>query len=331
MASLDVQPTRILAWRRTAGVVLRLALLASLAGTASCAGPVTTQTDATTPKVLIAHRGASAYAPEHTLAAYRLALEQGADFVEQDLGVTRDGVLVCLHDLSLERTTDVEERFPERFTEIDVRGQTRRMWLVGDFTIDEIKQLDAGSWFDPRFAGERVPTWQQAIDLVRGRAGLYPELKSPAVYRDRGIDQVALVTDVLVRNGLDRAGADSTTPIILQSFDEAALRDLATALPDLPRVFLFGGTAAEPWTSAAGVEAIAEFATGIGPAKGVVERVPQLVQWAHDAGLTVTPYTFRASDAGRFPSVRDEMRHFLFTLGVDALFTDNPDEFPRQP
>jgi glycerophosphoryl diester phosphodiesterase len=95
-------------------------------------------------KLLVAHRGASAYAPEHTVAAYRLALEQGADFVEQDLGVTKDGALVCLHDPTLERTTDVEQVFPDRFRE---EGGTKR-WYIADFTADEIKRLDAGSWFD---------------------------------------------------------------------------------------------------------------------------------------------------------------------------------------
>jgi glycerophosphoryl diester phosphodiesterase len=89
-------------------------------------------------KAAVAHRGASAYAPEHTLAAYRLALEQGADFVEQDLAVTRDGVLICLHDASLERTTDVEAVFPDRSVEYTLEGRTRRVWLANDFTIAEI-------------------------------------------------------------------------------------------------------------------------------------------------------------------------------------------------
>ena len=103
-------------------------------------------------KILIAHRGASAYAPEHTLAAYRLAIEQGADYVEQDLGVTRDGVLVCLHDDSLERTTNVREIFPGRFVEEQINGRTRQRWRVRDLTLSEIKQLDAGSWFGAEFA-----------------------------------------------------------------------------------------------------------------------------------------------------------------------------------
>ena len=125
-------------------------------------------------KLNVAHRGASAYAPEHTLAAYRLAIEQGADFVEQDLAVTKDGVLICLHDPSLERTTDVETKFPTRFTEVAIEGKTRKAWLANDFTLAEIKTLDAGSWFDPKFAGERVPTFDEAVALIRGKAGLYP-------------------------------------------------------------------------------------------------------------------------------------------------------------
>src|SRR5205085_11649127 len=104
------------------------------------------------PKQLIAHRGASGYAPEHTLAAYQLAMDQGADFIEQDLGVTKDGVLVCLHDDTLERTTDVEEVFPDRFT-MDARSN-RKQWLIADFTLAELKRLDSGSWFDRKFAGE---------------------------------------------------------------------------------------------------------------------------------------------------------------------------------
>jgi glycerophosphoryl diester phosphodiesterase len=95
------------------------------------------------PRKLVAHRGASAYAPEHTLAAYRLAIDQGADYVEQDLAVTSDGVLICLHDDTLERTTDVEEVFPSRFVLNQRTGA--REWLAVDFTLDEIKRLDAAA------------------------------------------------------------------------------------------------------------------------------------------------------------------------------------------
>jgi glycerophosphoryl diester phosphodiesterase len=148
-------------------------------------------------KVLVAHRGASAYAPEHTLESYQLALTQGADFVEQDLQITRDGVLVCLHDLTLERTTNVKQVFAEGFREEIVGGIPARRWYVSDFTLSQIKQLDAGSWFDVRFNGARVPTFQEAIDLVRGKAGLYPETKTPEVYGQRGYNMERLVLDVL--------------------------------------------------------------------------------------------------------------------------------------
>ena len=194
-------------------------------------------------KAVVAHRGASAYAPEHTLEAYRLAIEQGADFVEQDLAVTKDGVLVCIHDLTLDRTTNVEEVFPARFSEDTSGTIPARRWLVADFTLAEIKQLDAGSWFDPRFAGARIPTFQEAIDLVKGKAGLYPELKDPAFYRERGVSPERLLAAVVEQNGL---AADRRTPLVIQSFDEATIKMLATALPNVPRVWLIEpGAAAE--------------------------------------------------------------------------------------
>lgn len=279
-------------------------------------------------KTLVAHRGASAYAPEHTLAAYRLALEQGADYVEQDLAVTRDGVLVCLHDLTLERTTNVEEVFPDRFVEVAEGPERGRRWLVNDFTLEELRRLDAGSWFDTKFAGARIPTFQEAIDLVRGRAGLYPELKDPEFYRQRGVHPERLFAEALRKNGLV---ADPKTPVILQSFDETTLRRAAADLPEVPRVFLVGAPDASRLDSPDKVRAIAAWATGLGPNKAIVDRQPALVEWAHAAGLTVTPWTFRSSDTGRFASVRAEMAHFLFVYGVDAVFTDNPDQFPRNP
>src|SRR5690606_10213904 len=106
-------------------------------------------------------------------------IEQGAEYVEQDLGITKDGVLVCTHDAMLERVTDVRERFPDRFREVETSNGTVRRWFVEEFTLDEIRQLDAGSWFDTKFAGERMLTFQEAIDIVNGQAGIFPELKYP--------------------------------------------------------------------------------------------------------------------------------------------------------
>jgi glycerophosphoryl diester phosphodiesterase len=275
-------------------------------------------------KQLVAHRGASAYAPEHTREAYELAIAQGADYVEQDLGVTKDGVLVCLHDPTLERTTNVEAVFPDRAR---VTGNTGQ-WMLVDFTWDELQRLDAGTWFDGKYAGSRILSWQQAIELVRGRAGLYPELKDPAIYRAHGFDVAALFAASLRRNGLDRVGADPKAPVVAQSFDPDTLRAIQQTLPALPRVRLLGGRDSAV-LSAKGLRDVATYATGIGPAKSLIDQRPDLVTLAHDAGLTVTPYTFAARSPGRFEDVQAEMRYFLYDLGVDALFTDNPDLFPK--
>lgn len=278
-------------------------------------------------KQLVAHRGASAYAPEHTIAAYTLAIEQGADYVEQDLAVTKDGVLVCIHDLSLERTTNVEEVFPTRAVE-DPTNTARRRWLVGDFTLAEIKTLDAGSWFGARFAGARIPTFQEAIDAVGKRAGLYPELKDPAFYRARGVSPETLLADILKKNGL--VTTVSSSRVIIQSFDQTTVRMLAKDLPQVPRVWLVDPTSAVAVDSEDKVRQIAAWATGLGPNKLIVAARPELVKWAHAAGLTVTPWTFRASNTGTFASVGEEMAKYLYDYGVDAVFTDNPDLFPRK-
>jgi glycerophosphoryl diester phosphodiesterase len=273
-------------------------------------------------KTLVAHRGASAYAPEHTLEAYRLALEQGADYVEQDLQITKDSVLVCLHDLTLERTTNVEDVFPDRFT---LENGTRH-WYVSDFTLAEIKQLDAGAWFDAKFAGAKVPTWQEAIDLVRGKAGLYPETKGPEVYGSRGFDMERLVLAQLKKNKLP----DKKTPVLIQSFSPESLRKMKVELKTkVPLVLLISPPQRE-WLMADGLKKAKEFAVGIGPAKTLLDGKPELVKLAHDTGLSVTPYTSNEKTKGRFASVREEMQYFLYTLGVDALFTDNPDQFPRK-
>ena len=278
-------------------------------------------------KQLVAHRGASAYAPEHTLEAYRLAMEQGADYVEQDLAVTKDGVLVCIHDLTLERTTNVEEVFPDRAV-ADKSGSGTKRWLVGDFTLAEIKRLDAGSWFNPKFAGARIPTFQEAIDAVGTRAGLYPELKDPAFYRERGVSPEKLLAASLQKNRL-AAGAGAKR-VIIQSFDETTVKLLVKELPEVARVWLVDPASAGKIDSADKVKAAAAWATGLGPNKAIVAARPELVKWAHDAGLTVTPWTFRSSNPGAFKSVREEMEKFLYEYGVDAVFTDNPDQFPRR-
>ncbi|MGH9900030.1 MAG: glycerophosphodiester phosphodiesterase family protein [Pyrinomonadaceae bacterium] len=288
-------------------------------------------------KMLIAHRGASSYAPEHTIQAYQLAIDQKADFVEQDLQITKDGILVCLHDLTLDRTTDVKKIFPDRFREERENGKQIRHWYVSDFTLAEIKRLDAGSWFDAKFKGARVPTFQEAVDLVKGKAGLYPETKAPEVYGSLGFDMERLLLDVLKRNGLNTPGANAKTPVIIQSFSPASLMKMSKELKmKLPLVLLLEAKDSERWLSREGLIKVKTFAAGIGPYKMLLDMHPEVVKLAHEAGLTVTPYTFgskitfnNARDNSRFKSVREEMDYFLYQLGVDGLFTNDPDQFPR--
>lgn len=284
--------------------------------------------DAQARKTLIAHRGASGSAPEHTVAAYKLAMEQKADFVEPDLGVTKDNVLVCLHDDTLERTTNVAEVFPSRVSKVDMR-QPGPHWLALDFTVAEIKRLDAGKWFKPEFAGQRVPTFQEMIELVRTRpgTGIYPELKSPELYTSRNIDQVKLFVDQVKQNGLEKPESLKSMPVIIQSFDEQAIRRVAKELPTIPRVFL---TSREEDITETKLKELKTFATGVAPEKKLVAAHPEMVKAAHAIGLTVTVWTFRADEKTSFPNVKEEMSHFLYTYGIDALFTNNPDQFPRR-
>ena len=282
---------------------------------------------------LVAHRGASGYAPEHTIAAYTLALEQGADYVEQDLTLTSDGVLVCLHDDTLERTTDVEARFPDRaVVENGPGGQPAKRWYANDFTLAELKTLDAGSWFDARFAGARIPTLEEAIALVKGRAGIFPELKSPARLNARGVDVEQAVADVLRKHGLTDAQVKGLPAVYLQSFEEKSVRRLATLLPAVPRTLLIGAKEAPRWLTIDGLREAKTFATAISPARQLIEARPAIVADAHAAGLAVVPYTFRhapgSGDADR-ETARADMRRFLVDYRVDGLFTDNPDLFPR--
>jgi glycerophosphoryl diester phosphodiesterase len=280
-------------------------------------------------KILIAHRGASAYAPEHTLTAYRLGIEQGADFVEQDLQISKDGVLVCLHDLTLERTTNVEEVFPQRST---TGPDNLKTWNVSDFTLQELKTLDAGSWFDAKFKGDRIPTFQEAIDLIRGRAGLYPETKGPEVYGSRGFDMEKLVLAQLAKNKLDRPASDPKTPVIIQSFSADSLQKMRKAGATIPLTFLVSDL--DPgrgkWLTDDGLKQIRQFADGLGPAKALLLADATLAPRARAAGLTLTPYTFRSANVPAGKTVKEEMADFLYRIGVDALFTDNPDQFPRR-
>ena len=282
--------------------------------------------------VNIAHRGASAYAPEHTLAAYALAIEMGADYVEQDLQLTRDGVLVCLHDTTLNRTTNVEEVFPDRPTEVEIRGETRQVWRVSEFTLEEIKTLDAGSWFSEEFAGTRVPTFQEAIDLVKGKAGMYPETKAPEEYEALGFTMEEELVRVFAANGLDTHEGQVVTPIYVQSFSPESLKRLHSIAGDTYRLIQLVGGGQEALLSEQGLAEVASYATGVGPAIPLLVENPSRGHVARDHGLEMHPFTVSATRLPEgYADIGAYIRYLFDDLGATGVFTDNPDLFPRSP
>lgn len=272
---------------------------------------------------VIAHRGASAYAPENTVPAFTKAIAQGATFVEIDVQRTKDGIIVCLHDLTLDRTTDVAQRFPGR-TRPPATANGPRFWLE-DFTYDEVRQLDAGRWFDEDFADTRIPTFAETIAAIRGKAGLYIELKAPERYP--GIERQVL--DELKAHGLDRPNADPSTPILIQSFTHESLERFAALASGLPIHLLFSARDADMWLSPDGLARARRFATGLSPEKSVFATHAAPLREARRSGLPLTPWTFRATQPGAgHASVVDEMAHFIRVHEVDGLITDNPDMAP---
>ncbi|MEV8533002.1 glycerophosphodiester phosphodiesterase family protein [Streptomyces sp. NPDC051211] len=247
--------------------------------------------------VLYAHRGASAYAPENTLAAVDAAYELGVDWVENDVQRTKDGQLVVIHDDTLTRTTDVKKVFPNRTS-----------WKVGDFTAAEIARLDAGSWFGPEFAGARVPTLRQYLDRVRSNEQrLLLEIKKPELYpgieRDtlRVLEQAGWLGEDTVRNRL-----------VVQSFSADCVRTVHSLRPDLITAFL--GT-----PPVGDLARYAEFADRINPWHTTIsaEWVAAVhgVRGAH--GDTMRVDTWIVDDAALARKVQ--------AMGVDGIITNAPD------
>lgn len=278
--------------------------------------------------VVIAHRGASGYLPEHTLESYAFAYAAGADYIEQDLALTKDGRLVCMHDICLELTTDVEEQYPDRKRE-DGR------WYVIDFTLDEIKGLHVHERLPRRFPVKKsdfeVPTFEEAIELVQGlnasthrNVGIYPEMKEPGWHTKEGQPIEEPCAAVLRAYGY----TDQNARVFVQCFEEGPLRKMRTEIGlDVPQIYLFGNDKSQDHLATPeGLAKIKEFAEGIGPDKARIEADPELVERAHAAGLLVHPYTLRADMRPRkYPTPEDEARQFFFTYKVDGMFTDFAD------
>jgi glycerophosphoryl diester phosphodiesterase len=315
----------------------------------------TSKMHATKP-IIIAHRGASGYLPEHTLAAKALAHAMGADFLEQDVVLTKDGTAIVLHDIYLEPTTNVRQLFPDRHRDDD------RYYAI-DFTIEEIRQLRVHERSRQNRAGEEVavypgrfplgtgtcgiPTLAQEIDFIAGldrsrkqQTGLYVELKAPRWHLNQGYNIAKTVLDVLEQAGY----AQREKQVYLQCFDDKTLRYLRNTLKTtLPLIQLiadnsWGEDSAvdyEYLQTAQGLEEIARYADGIGPWIMQIYRgkssagdavISPLVDDARKLGLQVHPYTFRADELPPGIANFDELLDiFINQAGISGLFTDFPD------
>ncbi|MEK7793283.1 MAG: glycerophosphodiester phosphodiesterase family protein [Candidatus Hydrogenedentota bacterium] len=281
--------------------------------------------------VCIAHGGAGGYAPFSSMSSFTLALSMKPDYIETDLQLSKDGVLVCIHDLSLEDQTDVEDLYPNRYTNVERNGQTLKRWYVNDFTLAELKALDSGSWFDPKFKGEPLATFQELIDLAKGKVGLYPETKDPDFYAARGLDINEALHELLKKNGLDTREGQKTTPVIIQSFYEQSLKRLRELGGDnytLIQLVWF-----DQWNDCMtdkGLDRVATYANGVGPFLSMVLPPNESrIYEAHKRGLKV--HVWKAHEAfppARFPNRKSYMKYLLDDLHVDGIFTDRPDEFP---
>ncbi len=301
--------------------------------------------------LIIAHRGASGYLPEHTLAAKALAYGQGADFLEQDVVLSKDGVPVIFHDTHIDTTTDVAKKFPGR------QRADGRFYAL-DFTVAELKQINVTERFNPKTGKAAFPKrfpvgvgsfqvvtleeeiqFIQALNRSTGRnVGLYPELKAPAWHRKEGRDLSATVLPLLRKYGYD--AKDSAC--YLQCFEYAEIKRLRGELGWSGKlIMLLGGKGKGPGETDftylqtdAGLAELAQLVDGIGPpissyvaGKTPAERkVTDLAARARKAGLKSHPYTLRADELPKCVTSVDELLSALFTEAkVDGLFTDFPD------
>lgn len=348
----------ILTVARAAGGVLLLMSLGCRTGSPSPAvgQQASHQAQAARPLV-IAHRGASGHRPEHTLAAYTLAVEMGADYIEPDLVSTKDGILVARHENEIGGTTDVAERFPMRKASKVIDGDTIDGWFTEDFTLAELRTLRARerlafrshAW-DGRFP---VPTFDEVLALadslgrLRGRpVGVYPETKHPTYFRSIGLPLEPALLRALRARDLDRADA----PVFIQSFEVGNLQALRRETRVRLVLLLSGGEApydrrlagdrrtGAQWVTPDGLREIRRFANAVGVHSRMIvgadsASVPTtLVRDAHAAGLMVHVWTLRSEPMFLAPRYGGdpvaEVREFV-RLGVDGIFGDFPDVLVR--
>jgi glycerophosphoryl diester phosphodiesterase len=282
-------------------------VLAALLALVVSAGAAQGKPSQDAPVLNIGHRGASGYAPEHTIPSYDLALEQGADYIEIDLQMTKDGVLVAMHDDTLDRTAVAPPGVPERFCSGPVIKRT----------LEQIRMCDVGSWFNeanpqyanPEYVGLQIPTLEEIFQRYGTSVNYYIETKNPEAAPGMEEELLRLMEEY----GLIPDPAEPANwQVLIQSFSPASLQKIYALEPSLPLIQLFSSTETSQ-TIQAQLDLVSTYAVGIGPSKTDVDAA--LVEAAHDRCLDVHPYTVNETA---------EMQA-LIDLGVDGMFTNFPD------
>ena len=303
--------------------------------------------------IIIAHRGASGYLPEHTLSAVAFAYALGADFIEQDVVLSKDSHPIVLHDIHLDQVTNVKDKFPHR-------SRADGRWYARDFDLLELKLLTvnerahldgSGAVFSKRFpygqGNFQIPTLQEEIDLIKGlnqstgrNVGIYPEIKKPAWHMQEGVDISKLVLEVLSKNDY-RSPTDS---IFLQCFDSKELKRIKNTLNSSLRLIQLIGN--NTWNESdddynlmltrQGVKNISSYAVGVGPYLQLLYQAsvannniqPTIFnQFVRENNLLMHPYTFRADTVPlAFEDFSEMVIWFSDTLKVDGMFTDFVDK-----
>ena len=233
------------------------------------------------PLLRVGHRGAKGHAPENTMLSFMMGADMGVTAVETDVHLSKDGEVVLIHDHTVDRTTDGHG-------------------FVKDMTLAELKKLDAGSWYDPRFAGERIPTLTELLAWAKDRVGVAIEIKNGPIY----YPGIAEKTIRLVReHGMARQ-------VILISFDHFVLREAKQIAPEIATGILYVGGLVDAVAAAR-----AALADALHPHWSFV--TPELVRTVHEAGLAISPW-----NPNDLPTLR-----MLSQMGVDSVGTDYPELF----
>lgn len=217
----------------------------------------------------VAHRGASAYAPENTIAAFDKAVEMKADYIEIDVQRSKDGKLVLIHDTTVDRTTDGSGK-------------------VGNLTFKELRDLDAGSWKGEQFAGAQIPTFDEILDRYHGKIGILIELKAPELYP--GIEEN--VAKELKERNLDKPQNEK---IIVQSFNHKSMKKMNELLPKVPIGVL---TSSSADTTEQALQEFSTYADYFNPSYGIVTE--DLVNQVHSLGMKIGSWTVRSQEAAAF-------------------------------